>query len=67
MAETEPLGEVLFEFTRLGNVVQLSALHVESNTEVSIMGPAGASQAALRHTALQKLRYVLAKRGDQVK
>lgn len=64
MAETAPLGEVLFEFTRLGNLVRVSALHVDSNTEINFMGPAGASQVALRRTALQKLRYVLAKRND---
>ena len=54
--------EVLFEFSRIGNVMRVAALHVDSNTEVVIAGPATAPQAALRNTALQKLRYVLAKK-----
>jgi hypothetical protein len=56
--------EVLFEFVRHGAYMRVSALHVPSNTEVTIMGPANAPQAALRQTALQKLRYVLAKRKE---
>jgi len=59
------LGEVLFEITRVGNVVRVVALHVDSNTEVSIVGPPTAPQQALQSAALQKLRYVLAKRKGQ--
>jgi hypothetical protein len=55
-------GEVLFEIIRKGNAVQVSAVDVATNTEVSIMGPAGASSLALQNAALQKLRYVLAKK-----
>ena len=57
--------EVLFEFVRHGNAVRVSALHVATNTEVTIMGPANAPQIALQNTALQKLRYVLAKRNEE--
>ncbi len=57
--------EVLFEFSRVGNVMRVSALHVPSNTEVVIAGPVNAPQAALQNTALQKLRYVLAKKKDE--
>jgi len=56
--------EVLFEFVRQGNVVRVSALHVGTNVEVSIVGPANAPQLALQNTALQKLKYVLAKRNS---
>ena len=54
--------EVLFEFSRVGNVMRVSAVHVPTNIEVVIAGPATAPQAVLRNTALQKLRYVLAKK-----
>ncbi len=56
------MGEVLFEFSRVGNVVRVTAIDVDSNTEIVIAGPATAPQAALRSTALQKLRYVMAKK-----
>jgi hypothetical protein len=57
-----PVGEVLFEFRRLGNVVKVSAIHVETNTEVSLMGPPGAGEHGLKMAAARKLAYVLAKR-----
>lgn len=56
------VGEVLFEFSRVGNVMRVTAIDVDSNTEIVIAGPATAPQAALQNTALQKLRYVLAKK-----
>jgi len=61
MTDQEGLGEVLFEFSRVGNVMRVSALHVNSNTEVSMVAPGAAPQAALQAAMLQKLRYVLAK------
>jgi hypothetical protein len=54
--------EVLFEFSRVGNFMRVTAVHVGTNTEVVIAGPLNAPQAALQNTALQKLRYVLAKK-----
>lgn len=56
------MGEVLFEFSRVGNVMRVTAIDVDTNTEIVIAGPAAAPQAALKNTALQKLRYVLAKK-----
>jgi hypothetical protein len=56
------VGEVLFEFSRHGNVMRVTAVDVDSNTEVVIAGPANAPQSSLQNTALQKLRYVLAKK-----
>ena len=56
------MGEVLFEFSRVGNVMRVTAIDVDTNTEIVIAGPATAPQAALQNTALQKLRYVLAKK-----
>ncbi len=61
-----PTGTILFEFRRLGNAVKASAIQVETNTEVCVMGPAGASHHALKAAALRKLIYVLARRdGEQ--
>ncbi len=53
--------EVLFEFIRLGNAVKVTAFHVPSLTEISIVGPRNASQAHLKMAALMRLQYVLAK------
>ena len=55
------MGEVLFEFRQIGNSVKVSAVHVATNTEISIVGAAGAGEHALKAAALRKLRYVLAK------
>ena len=57
-----PPGEVLFELRRMGNFVKVSAVHVDTNTEVSLMGPPGAGEHGLKMAAARKLAYVLAKR-----
>jgi hypothetical protein len=54
-----PLGEVLFEFVTIGNAVKVSAIHVATNTEVSIMGAPAMSQYTLKANALRKLRAAL--------
>ncbi len=54
--------EVIYEFFRLGNAVKVSAVDTETMTEVSIVGPATASEASLRHAALRKLEFVLARK-----
>lgn len=54
--------DVIFEFFRVGNSVKVSAVDTESMTEVSVVGPATASQATLRQMALRKLEFVLARR-----
>ena len=61
MVEGAIRGEVIFEFRRIGNAVKVSAIHVPSNTEVSIVGSAGAGEQPLKAAALQKLRYVIEK------
>ena len=61
-----PLGEVLFEFRQFGNVVKVSAIHVASNTEVSLVGPPAAGEHGLRMAALRKLTYVLTKESGPV-
>ena len=59
--------DVIFEFYRLGNSVKVSAVDTETMTEVSVVGPATASEATLRNNALRKLEFVLARRAGQGK
>ena len=54
--------EVIYEFFRLGNAVKVSAVDTETMTEVSIVGPATATETSLRYAALRKLEFVLARK-----
>ena len=56
------LGEVLFEFRQVGNVVKVSAVHVATDTEVSLVGAPAAGEAGLKMAAIRKLIYVLNQR-----
>jgi hypothetical protein len=56
VADTDDLGEVLFEFTAIGHSVKVVAVHAASGVEVSVMGPAAAAPSDLERLALQKLR-----------
>jgi hypothetical protein len=47
---------VFFEFTPVGVSVKVCAIDAASGTEVSVIGPARASQADLQRLALQKLK-----------
>jgi hypothetical protein len=53
--------EYLLEFTYVGRYVKVSAIDSETNTEVSIVGAAAATEAELKRVAVRKLEYVLAK------
>ena len=64
-ADVHRLEEVLLEYHRIGNAVRVSAIDPVTGTEVTIQGPASASETALRHTAITKLRYVLSKTAQQ--
>ncbi|MFP4098465.1 MAG: DUF6898 family protein [Alphaproteobacteria bacterium] len=55
--------EIIIEFVPLGAYVKVSAMDVETLTEISIQGPAGASEETLKHNALKRLSYVLKKKG----
>jgi hypothetical protein len=48
--------DVYFEFTAIGRTVKVSAIDSATGLEVSVVGPASASQADLQRLALQKLR-----------
>ncbi len=54
--------EVLFEHRRVGTVVRVCALDTETGTEVTVMGPLGASPSDLERLALAKLKARLAGR-----
>lgn len=58
----QSLGEVYIEHLRMGKQVKVSAIHAETATEVSIVGPASASQSELETIAVNKLKYVMAKK-----
>lgn len=58
-----PSGEILFELRQIGASVKVSAIHVDTGTEVSLAGPASAGEYVLKEAALRKLAYVLAQRG----
>ncbi len=55
------LTDVIFEFVAVGNAVRVCAVDPETDQEITIVGPATAGEAALRRTALAKLRYALDK------
>ena len=58
-------GEVLFELTRVGHVVRVTAFDTATLREVTIQGPATAGEAVLRRVAMGKLDYVNRKLATQ--
>jgi hypothetical protein len=58
------IGEVLFEFRRIGNAVKVSAIDPVTNTEISIVGSATAGEYVLKKMAIRKLQYVLTRRAN---
>ncbi|HWD25555.1 MAG TPA: hypothetical protein VG387_00210 [Rhizomicrobium sp.] len=56
-------GEIYFEFMVQGRVVRVTAIDPKTGCEAVVMGPSGASRAALQAAALRKLDYVIKKSG----
>jgi len=56
------MGEVLFEYARIGSVVKVTAVDADTGIEAVIQGAAATPQAVLQRAALAKLRYVLDKK-----
>ena len=52
---------VILEFIQVGAYVKVSAIDIRTGIETSIVGDPARGDAALRQTALRKLRYVLEK------
>lgn len=55
--------EVIIEYYPIGQYVKVSAMDVQTLTEVSIQGPVSASEEILKKNALKRLSYVLKKKG----
>jgi len=55
-------GEAIVEFRRVGTALKVVAVDPVTGTEVSMMGDPRLSQLELSRIAVQKLRYVLAKK-----
>ena len=56
-------AHVLVEFQTIGNSVKVTAIDPATLVEVSIVGPASAGDEELSRNAVNKLRYMLARRG----
>lgn len=63
MAEFPAGREVIFEFTPVGNLMKVTAMDSESLTEITIQCPLYAGEAVFKRNALQRLGYVLRKKG----
>lgn len=61
VVQKTPEDGVLLEFRRVGNAVKVSAIDQNTGTEISIVGPYTAGKTELTRTAIQKLKYVMAK------
>ncbi|ABS64513.1 hypothetical protein Plav_2906 [Parvibaculum lavamentivorans DS-1] len=55
--------EIIIEYTPIGGSVKVTAVDVETGTEVSVVGPATAAEVELERVAVRKLRYVMEKNG----
>lgn len=55
--------EVIFEFRPMGNIMRVSAMDVETTTEIAIQCPLNAGEAVFKANALKRLEYVLRKEG----
>jgi len=54
---------VIIEFFPVGAFVKVSAMDTKTLTEISIQGPASASEEVLTRNAMKRLEYVLKKKG----
>jgi hypothetical protein len=63
VAAPDSVGEILFEFSAIGNSVKVCAVDPATLREVTIIGPVNAGEAALKRAAMQKLRFMLRKLG----
>lgn len=55
--------EIIIEFHPVGGAVKVSAMDVQTLTEISIQGPANAGEEILKRNAIKRLEYVLRKKG----
>lgn len=55
--------EIIFEIIRSGATLRVTAVDVASMTEIHIPMPISASEVMCKQAAIQRLRYVMKKRG----
>ena len=60
--DEDDTSSFLIEYQVLGKSVKVSAIDPATLTEVSIVGPASAGEEALARNAVNKLKFVLAKK-----
>lgn len=56
------MTEILFEFTRQGNFIKVTAIEPETLTEVSVIVSCTLSEEQMKFQALNRLKYVLQKK-----
>jgi hypothetical protein len=56
--------EVLFEMSKVGAYMKVVAVDAETGTEVSIVGPANAPVEHLKRQAVNRLVWVLKRKGQ---
>lgn len=59
--------EILFEFRQIGSSLRVAAIDAESGLEVTLVGPAGAGEAALKQLAIRKLEYVRRRQASEAR
>jgi len=57
-----PLGDVLFEFKRVGKVLRVTAIDAQTGTEVVMVADPRQNEYAIKSLAARKLAYVLNKK-----
>ena len=55
--------EVILELFPYGAITKVTAMDVQTLTEISIQGPASAGEEILKRNAIKRLEYVLRKKG----
>ncbi len=55
--------EIIVELSPVGNVMRVTAMDVQSLTEIVISGPATTPEKMLKQNAVRRLEYVLKKKG----
>ncbi len=55
--------EIIIELYPIGNLMKISAMDIETLTEISVQGPKNTPQEILKRNALKRLEYVLKKKG----
>ncbi len=63
----EDSQDIIIEMIPQGKFVKVTAIHVKSGREVSIVGASSASQNELHRIAVNKLKYVMKRESESSK